>query len=257
MKNLIHLALLWVISTLPAYGFDHTHNLWTTWLKDHTREVSGPATQVNYDKARNNPTPLNSYLNQLSSVKAEEFAGWNKNQKMAFLINAYNAFTIKLIIDHKPVKSIKKIGGLLSTPWKIRFIPLLGKELTLDEIEHERLRPVFKDPRIHFAVVCASVGCPRLQQEAFVPEKIEEQMDRATREFLKDQTRNKIEVKDSKTILHLSNIFKWYAADFGGTSNLAGYVIPYSPLSQEDKVKALRQESEIKYLDYDWNLNSY
>lgn len=257
MSKMIVSFLSILVLSQNAFAFDQEHKAWTAWLSAYTREVPGPATQVNYPHARKNAASLNKYLNELSAVSEAEFHSWSMLQQKAFLINAYNAFTVKLILDNKPVESIKNLGSLLSTPWKIRFIPLLGKTLTLDEIEQERLRPVFKDPRIHFAVVCASIGCPRLQRKAFTVDSLGVQMDRATREFLLDVSRNRIQVQDGDTHLHLSKIFKWYAIDFGGERNVPGFVFHYVPLTPQQKDQALRQNVNIKYLDYDWRLNQY
>jgi len=255
LSTLFLLSLCCLVSQKKASAFDQNHSAWSKWLTTYTTATKGPATQVNYPALRKNPTTLDSYLQSLSSVQTNVYDLWTREQKMAFLINAYNAFTVKLIIDHPPTTSIRKIGSALSSPWKINFISLLGKNRSLDEIEHEMLRPVFKDPRIHFGVVCASIGCPRLQQEAFTAVNLNSLLDISTREFLSDTSRNQIYIENKILRVKLSKIFDWYANDFGGKKKLAEYVMPYSPLSDSDKKKASSLPSTISFLNYNWNLN--
>lgn len=237
-----------------AFSFDHQHQDWTKWLEKYTKEIPGPSTEVNYTLARKNKEDLNTYLGSLESVTQKEFDTWSQNQKKAFLFNAYNAYTIQLIISNKPVKSIRDLGTLVQSPWKISFVPLLGKKRSLDEIEHDLLRGTYKDPRIHFAVVCASIGCPRLQLSAYTADKLEDQLNQATREFLNDTSRNRIEVKNQTVHLQLSKIFDWYAGDFGGKEKLPEFILPFmaKPNSKSDYSG---KKIKVTFLDYDWRLN--
>ncbi len=153
-------------------GFDHTHAAWTDLLRKHVRLVrAGQAARVSYAGFAADRAALQAYLDSLSAVTAAAFAGWRKAERQAFLINAYNGFTVELILTRYPdLKSIKDLGSLLSGPWKPKWIPLLGAKVSLDDIEHAMLRKRgdYDDPRVHFAVNCASIGCPALREEAFV-----------------------------------------------------------------------------------------
>ncbi|NQZ00409.1 MAG: DUF547 domain-containing protein [Bdellovibrionales bacterium] len=232
-------------------GFDQTHGRFTEVLKNFVI-VSGSKSTVNYKALKQSPAQLDSYLEQLSAVTKNEYSAFSREQKLAFLINAYNAFTLKLIINHYPVKSIKDIGGLFSSPWKKEFFKLWGKDMYLDKIEHKILRKKFKEPRIHFAVNCASIGCPALRGEAFTSEKLNMQLEEQTQIFLTDESRNFIN-KTSKEV-HLSKIFDWFEGDFEkGGSTVAKFVAPYMT-SDIDLQKQL-ESYEIEHTDYDWKLN--
>nr|MCU0919333.1 DUF547 domain-containing protein [Burkholderiaceae bacterium] len=147
-------------------GFDHSHAAWTALLRKHVRLVrGGQATQVAYAGFAADRAVLKTYLDSLSAVAPAAFSDWSKPERQAFLINAYNAFTVELILTKYPdLKSIKDLGSLLSSPWKPKWIPLLGGKVSLDDIEHAMLRKRgdYDDPRVHFAVNCASIGCPAL-----------------------------------------------------------------------------------------------
>jgi len=178
---------------------------------------------------------------------------------MAFLINAYNAFTVELILTGYPkLKSIKELGSLISSPWKKSFFKLLGEPRTLDWIEHEQLRPKYQDPRIHTAIVCASIGCPALRPEAFTPDRLESQLEDGMRRFLGDRTRN----RSSAGKLEVSSIFKWFREDFEqghqGFNRLedvfARYAMQLSAdAAVQDQLRARRLTPV--FLDYDWSLN--
>ncbi|MFM8313131.1 MAG: DUF547 domain-containing protein, partial [Deltaproteobacteria bacterium] len=173
------------------------------------------------------------------------------NEKLAFLINAYNALTIKWILQHYPVKSIKDTGGFLSSPWKKKFFKLFGEEQSLDGIEHGILRKDFQEPRIHFAVVCASKGCPALKGEAYTAAKLEEQLESSARNFLRDSERNYYNAEENR--FFLSKIFDWYGDDFKKKlGSVQAFIVPRM-IPDTSTVKI--QESTLKYLDYDWSLN--
>ena len=211
----------------PQAEFDHSHAKLTAVLES---ALSGGL--VDYAGLRKDKAPLNAYLKDLEATTPAQHKAWTREQRYAFWINAYNAYTIKLIRDEGPVKSIKKLGGLFSSPWEKKFINLpafdperKNKKLTLDEIEHEILRPTYKDARVHAAVNCASMGCPPLRGEAFQAERLDEQLDEQVAIWLGDPT------------------VKW-VADHVGDEALA---------------KALRDKAgdlKVKYLDYDWGINA-
>lgn len=239
-----------------ALGFDHNHGVWSGVLGKYLNANGF----VDYNRLRQDsksPThPFKSYLKTLSAVPNKTFQGWNKAQKMSFLINAYNAFTVELILQNKGISSIKDIGSLLSKPWDKEFFSLLGGKIkSLDPIEHEFLRPVYKDYRIHAAVNCASVSCPVLRREAYVPSKLNAQLDQQMQVWLKDPSRTRFDL--AKNTVYLSKIFDWYEDDFT-KAGVLNVVAKYAPANVkaalQDKIKK-KVEIEIEYLDYNWNLN--
>ena len=231
--------------------FDHTHAGWDEVLKKNVL-IEGAQSTVDYRSLKQKPAQLDSYLKELESVSQGDFKNFKQENQIAFLTNAYNALTIKLVLDHYPVSSIKKIGGLFSSPWKKRFFKLLGEEHSLDDIEHEMLRKQYSEPRIHFALVCASKGCPSLQNEAFVGKRLDAQLQNAARAFLGDTSRNRYD-PPSKT-LYVSSIFKWYGEDFVKKfGSLEAYLLPF--FTKDSANRPNSGEVSIQYLDYDWSLN--
>jgi hypothetical protein len=255
-------------SPVRGIAFDHRHTLFTSLLQKHVVSLDeGRVTKVNYAALAKDRTALKNYLSQLSVVSADEFAKWSRAQRMAFLINAYNAFTLELMVQHYPVKSIKDIGGLLDNRWKRRFIPLLGRQVSLDEIEHEMLRRLgaYDDLRVHYAVNCASIGCPSLRAEAFYADRLPEQLEEQAVRFLSDRTRNR--VRDGR--LEVSMIFKWFREDwerglvgFDGkapsTRTLESYFARYAKLvgdTPSEQAAVAAGQVPIAFLDYDWSIN--
>ena len=178
---------------VQAAGFDHSHRAWDALLKKNVAVIGdGHASKVDYAAFKNQRAALGDYLKTLSAVTRADYDGWSKPQRLAFLINAYNAFTVELILTRYPdLKSIKDLGSVFQSPWQKKFFTLLGAERSLDEVEHDTIRApgAFDDPRIHFAVNCASVGCPMLMRDAYVADRLDAQLDDATRRFLSDPTR--------------------------------------------------------------------
>ena len=265
MRQLLILLLL--SFSLPSYSFDHSHSAFDEILNKSVIE-KGFQTAVDYDYLHNNLAPLDKYLASLEGVSEKEFEGWNKNDQMAFLINLYNAFTLKLILNNYPdIESIRDLGGLFfNSPWDIEFFTLFGEKTNLDHIEHGILRVKYNEPRIHFAVNCASKGCPALQKKAFVGDVLDEQLENAARQFLQDPERNRFD-KDKKR-LEISSIFKWFAGDFTKKGSVQNYVAPY--ISDDPEIQALLKDKSssggiggalnknsvnVKYLKYDWSLN--
>jgi hypothetical protein len=234
-------------------GFDHAHSGWATVLKKGV-SAKGRTTQVDYKGLKAEPSALISYLRTLEAVTQAEYDAFTEAQKLAFLINAYNALTVKLIVDHYPVKSIKDIGSVFSSAWKQKFFTLLGQKRDLDNIEHDMIRKNFNEPRIHFSIVCASVGCPALRAEPFVAARLESQLESSTHDFISDPSRNRY-LSDSKT-LEISSIFDWYDGDFvkkfGSLESFLADRITDDPAQR----KIIREKkAKIRYLDYDWSLN--
>jgi len=247
-----------------AQSFDHSHGAWTALLKKHVVLLDGgKASQLRYAGMAAERAALKGYTDSLSALSVEAFGAFNKAQQMAFLINAYNAFTVELILTRYPkLSSIRELGSLLSNPWKPKFIKLLGTDMSLDNIEHDTLRAKgrFDDPRIHFAVNCASIGCPMLREEAFVAERLEAQLDEQTRRFMSDRSRNRYNPATGK--LELNKIFDWYGDDFKqglkGIASLPAFGARFADQladSAADRDKLRGQQVAIAFLDYDWKLN--
>jgi len=204
--------------------------------------------KVDYKGFIKGKAALEKYLETLSQNPPDR-SRWSQEEQLAYWINAYNAFTIKLIIDHYPLKSIRDIKPkvpvpLFNTVWHIEFFEIGGKPASLDEIEHKILRKEFEEPRIHFAINCASFSCPVLSNEAFVPEKIEQQLERAAILFINDPQRNKI----NPDRVEISQIFSWFKEDFTRKGDIIDYLNRYS------KVK-INKKARVSHLPYDWSLN--
>ncbi len=236
--------------TVPAFAFDHSHAAWDQWLKKFAK-VSGPVTTVDYAGAKAKPELLKPYLSSLSAVTQAEYDAWTDTQKQAFLINVYNANTVSLITDNYPVKSIKDLGGIFSSPWKKKFFKLFGEEVHLDHVEHGLLRKNWSEPRVHFAVNCASKGCPALRGEAFTSAKLETQLEDSARQFLSDKSRNRWVEAENK--FYLSKIFDWYGGDFVKKAGSVQSFVTPRMVPAKDAAKAAK--AEISHLDYDWTLN--
>ncbi len=220
------------------------HSTFDKLLKKHVNDKG----LVNYKGFKADVKVLDQYLDMLS--KNPPASSWGKNEEMAYWINAYNAFTIKDVVKHYPIKSIKDIGSAIqipfvTTPWAEKFFTIGGEKMSLDNIEHGTLRKKYNDPRIHFALVCASISCPRLRNEAFTADKLEAQLNDQGSDFLNNPAKNKI----SKDASKLSKYFDWYKGDWkDGGQSVVKWVNKYSTTKINDNTK-------IDYMDYNWNLN--
>ena len=253
-------AAMLPLSAFAQTAFDHQYAGWNALLKKHVKWLpDGKQSRVNYKGFAADRAALKEVLNALSAVPKATFDGWSKPQQMAFLINAYNAFTVELILTKYPdLKSIKDLGSLFQSAWKKEFFTLLGSERHLDWVEHEQLRPIYKDPRVHAAVNCASIGCPALRDEAFTAAKFESQLDDGMRRFMGDRTRNRVKGGE----VQVSAIFKWFKEDFN--SGYRGFkqvedvfAIYAEQLSDkpEEQASLRAKQLSVSYLDYDWSLN--
>ncbi len=246
----------------PLWAFDHGHGAWDRLLERHVVWVTGgTASQVDYAGFQADARGLQAYLDSRSAVTMAEFSGWSQDQRLAFLINAYNAFTVQLILTRYPdLESIKDLGSIFSSPWKKRFFTLLGVQRSLDDIEHGMIRRpgAYDEPRIHFAVNCAAIGCPALADEAFVADRLEAQLQDGLRRFLSDRSRNRYN-RNSNT-LEVSKIFDWYGEDFEPRfGSLRGFLARYGQLLADSDLARSRirnQETKLRFLGYDWKLNS-
>lgn len=250
MRNI--LLILTIFMTNQAMAFDHQYSHWNLILKKYLR-VEAKQTLFNYQELSKNPKILNDTLREFSELKKEEFDQFTKPQRLAFLINSYNAFTIKLILNHYPVDSIKDIGSFFSSPWKKRFFTLFGKKTHLDQIEHDYIRKNFDEPRIHFAVVCASLGCPPLATQAYTDKNLDKLLEEQAILFITDQNENRL----TKKRLYLSKIFKWYGDDF--KNKYQSYLHFVAKRIVQDKSiqqRIISGDIPSSWNNYDWKLNN-
>jgi len=252
--------LLALLAGSAQAQFDHAYPGWDALVKKHVKWLPDQKqSRVDYAGFQADRAALRQVLDGLSAVPRTEFDGWTQPQRMAFLVNAYNAFTVELILTRYPdLKSIKDLGSFVQSPWKKKFFTLLGEERHLDWIEHEQLRPLYNDPRVHAAVNCASIGCPALRNEAFTAARLDAQLDDSMARFLGDRTRNR--VKGGQ--LEVNEIFKWFKEDFEkghqGFAKVEDVFAKYAvQLSDKaDEQARLRDKAlPVTHLDYDWSLN--
>ena len=236
---------MWLIIMLFVslnYANPVQHGEWDVLVKKHVSKNG----MVDYQGFLKDKKQLQVYLDKLSANKPT--SKWSKNEKMAFWINAYNAFTVKLILDHYPINSIKDIKKgipFVNSVWDITFIPMGKEKIDLNYIEHSILRKEFKDPRIHAAINCASFSCPLLRNEAYYASRLDEQLNDAMRRFVNDSERNQLD----KSNIKISKIFSWFGGDFklNGLS-VVDYLNKYAK-------KRVQQNAKIDFLDYQWELN--
>lgn len=221
--------------TSPSGAEPIQHIIFSQVLKKFVTEDG----YVNY-AAISNDIQFSEYIKLLQQTHPD--ANWSENERLAYWINAYNAFTIQLIIKHYPIESIKDIPKR----WSKKFIQIENKKYSLEDIEHEILRKLYKEPRIHFAINCASYSCPKLLNESFESETLDMQLDKAAKDFINDEKRNVIK----KDLAQVSQIFKWFKSDFTSASSLKDYIQKYSETS-------IDQGTKIEYLEYKWELNDY
>ena len=252
-----------MISNVYADTSNSLHASWTELLEQNISPINkGHSTAVDYKAFKSQENELQVYLDKLSEVSRADFDAWSKEKQLAFLINAYNAWTVEFILTEYPdLESIKDLGSLFSSPWDKEFIPLLGKKISLNNIEHGLIRGSdrYNDPRIHFAVNCASIGCPALREEAYTADKLEQQLTQQTERFLTDTSRNYIK----GDTFYMSSIFKWYGEDFEkgfrGTQSIQSFIGLYADaltLNAQQALTLKNQDFNVKFLDYNWKLNA-
>jgi Protein of unknown function, DUF547 len=244
--RLILPLLLWASSAAAA--FDHGHPSWDALLKKHVVLLDGgKASQLRYADFARDRLSLKQYLEGLSQVGESEFNAWRRAEQMAFLINAYNAFTVeKVLTRHPGIGSIWDFGKVFGNPFRDRFFTLLGQPKSLDDLEHGMLRKRYGEPRIHFAVNCASVGCPMLREEAYRGADLEQQLEEQARRFLSDRSRNRM--RDGR--LEVSKIFDWFKEDFEPRDQ---YFLKYAGILGLPPGAS----PPLAFLDYDWSLNDF
>jgi len=226
------LSALLLTSTL-GFANPPSHEAWDVLLKKYV----SAAGKVNYKGLKADKNKLEDYLKTLSANAPEE--SWSKAEEMAFWINTYNAFTVKLILDNYPLSSINKLHG--GKPWDQKWIKIGSKTYSLNNIENDILRPKFKDARIHFAVNCAAKSCPPLLNAAWTASNLNSNLDAQAKKFINNPAFNKLSEKK----VEVSKIFEWYKEDFG---NLPAFLNKYASIKVGAKAKVL-------FLEYDWGLN--
>jgi hypothetical protein len=241
-------------------AFDQNHTLYNDVVKKNVLDD-----KVNYAALKADSKTLDQYLADAAKVTEAQFKSWNEANQLAFLINLYNASTLRLILDHYPLKSIKDIGGFFKGPWDQQSVRLFGNAITLNTLEHEILRKKYNEPRIHMALVCAAKGCPPLRSEAYTEEKLKEQLDDQSRKYL--ASASGLRIDRTRSEVHVSSIFKWYGGDlsgkytpsakFDGVDKTKRAVMNFCAqyLSAEDKMFLEAGGYAVKFLDYDWSLN--
>jgi hypothetical protein len=220
---------------------------------------------VDYQGLMSDAKALDRYLDAAADVRKTQFNDWAESERLTFLICLYNAATLKLIVDHYPVKSIKKIGSIFRGPWDQPFVRLFGEIINLDNLEHDIIRKQYNEPRIHLALVCAAKGCPKLRSEAYVAERLDEQLDDQSRDYLSSPAG--LHIDRERQVVYFSSIFKWYgedfiadyapASEFPGLDQTERAVANFSSryLSSSDRDYLKTGGYSVKYLDYDWSLN--
>tara|TARA_R110000803_G_scaffold171295_1_gene234227 strand:- start:75109 stop:75981 length:873 start_codon:yes stop_codon:yes gene_type:complete len=262
----LSLAVLLLLSTVfsaVTTAQEALHQPWQALLTQHVLPINdGHSSQVNYAGMKTDHAKLTAYLTALGNIDKQTFQQWPAPQQLSFLINAYNAWTVELILTAYPdIKSIKDLGSFFSSPWSKKFIVLLGETRSLDNIEHELIRGdnKYADPRIHFAVNCASIGCPALREEAYSADELEQQLTEQTTRFLSDKSRNRF----NEDTMELSAIFKWYGDDFRqgfrGSNSLPAFVLLYGEalnLTPAQQARLTSEDIDTNFLNYDWALNA-
>ena len=251
----------------PDAAFNLTHY---TQVLRHVDKKSG---LVDYRRIQEKPDDLLTFVKQVAEVTSEQYESWSQSEQLAFWCNVYNGLTLQAIVEHYPItkkpkitqdapaNSIRQIPGV----WKGHKWRVMGREMTLDEIEHKVIRPRFEKPEIHMALVCAAMSCPPLRHEPFTGEKLQAQFDDQTRRFLADALRFKID-RAGKTV-YLSAIFQWFGEDFvkgfvpkqgfGSHSEAERASLHFISqyLSESDAAYLRKGKYRIAYLPYDWSLN--
>jgi hypothetical protein len=247
-----------------SFSFDNFASV----LKTHVDDRG----MVNYRRLLADRARLDSFAASMGTLSPEVYRAWSDDEKIAFWINAYNAFTLVAIINNYPINStflgrrlypensIRQIGAV----WKNKYYPVMGKKMSLDEIEHEKLRPEFNEPRIHMALVCAAMSCPPLRNEPYYGDRLSAQLDDQARNFLNNKNSFRIDRKRNE--VHLSRIFSWFGTDFQKTYGATGiasgdgeekavlnFVSNY--LEDKDRAHVRTGNYSVKYFNYDWSLN--
>ncbi len=254
-KIIFGLFLFVLIGRVEAQGaYDHQYSHWQSVLNAYTHNG-----RVNYKGLKENENSFKASIQIIESVSKDEFEAFNIRQKMAFWINAYNMGVIKTVMDHYPIKHGFGIKALtypansiqqISNVWDKPVLRVLDQDLSLNDIENKILRPQFKDPRIHFAIVCASLGCPAIRSESYTAEKLDQQLSEQIRLFLSNPL--KVRYDKFRNVLYVSLIFKWFKEDFEQAGGAFAFIKANAPA---DLFNGIPEKTKIEWLNYDWSLN--
>ncbi len=257
---LVLIFALFVSNHSVAQTFNHSE--WTSLLNQHVRVLNGgKSSQVDYDGFVNDRAKLETYRNNLAKITQDEFDSWPKPDQLAFLINAYNAWTIELVLTGYPdIESVRDLGNFIFTAFGKDIVSLFGNQISLDDIEKKLILKSdrYNESRVHFALNCASISCPALRQEAYEGDKLEDQLNEQMRNFLSDKEKNYLD--DNQ--LRVSTIFRWYRSDFEKSdeniNNLKEYFAKHASLLNlsDDEINLIKSgDFRVRFLSYDWNLN--
>ncbi len=265
MIRQIYIFLICILSPLSQWGCSHEAEKGQAILADkkvafshdHPKlaqvlsKVNDGKGGVKYTWLQKHPEDLDEYLALAGSVPREQFLEWSKHEQMAFLLNIYNAATLKLIVDHYPVSSIRDIRAIGSV-WSLKAVSLFGEKISLSYLENQLLRKEFQTPSVHFALVCGSRGCPVLRGNPYNAQYLEDQFFDQTKSFLGDKSKNRVDL--GKRIVYLSPIFKWYKEDFGESdADILDFVASHFNQAEKSAIKS--GEFKIRYTDFDWGIN--
>jgi len=252
IRAIHYFAMIWFLlfcNVSFAGSFDFSG--WDALLKKHVKTTTIDGVDLHsvaYKSLKGDPE-FKKVIEELKTASLDDLK--TKDEKLSFWINTYNVLAVKVVVDHYPVKSIKDIGSLFKSVWKRKAGVVAGKERTLNEVEHEILRKM-GDPRIHVAIVCASVSCPDLRKEAFTADRLNEQLDDQVKLFL-ENTGKGMRIDEKKKKVYVSSIFKWFDEDFESQGGVTGFISQYVSPSRQKSLK--EYGGKLKYLDYNWDLN--
>lgn len=235
---------------LPALAAAQDVTLLAKLLAAHTRSAADAAgTRVDYGALGRDPEWA-ALLSQLAASTPPS-ATAPRADRLAFWINAYNVLAMDVVVKHQPIASIRDAGSLLRPVWKRPAGRVGGREVTLDQVEHEILRPI-GDPRVHMAIVCASTSCPSLAREPFEAARLDAQLDAASARFVSDPRKG---ARVESGAVRVSPIFRWFEADFAGAGGILGFVRRHASPELRAALDALAPAPPIEVFDYDWSLN--
>ena len=243
------IALLVVLATVPVTAGAQApdHSTYDRLLNEYVE--GGYFDYEAFVRDEDNLRNLKQYLDAMSTVDPRELSA---DQELAYWMNLYNASTIELVLRNYPLESIRDLDGWFGTIFSKEFIEVGDRTMSLDNVEHDTIRERFDEPRIHFALVCAARSCPPLRDEAYVGERLDEQLEEQTETFL-ESDKNRFTVRNGTLRAELSMILSWYAEDFGGEDGVMEFIGKYLP----DRKRKLIQEGSysVDYISYDWDLN--
>ncbi len=240
-------CFLFQVSLAAAFDFSD----WDALLKKHVKTTTIEGVALNaiaYKDLKADPE-FKKVVGGLKTASLKDLK--TPEEKLTFWINVYNVLAVKVVVDNYPVKSIKDVGSVFKAVWKRPAGVVAGKERTLNEVEHEILRKM-GDPRIHVAIVCASVSCPDIRNEAYTAEQLDAQLDDQMRKFLENRGKG-LKIDEKKKRIYLSAIFKWFKDDFESQGGVISFISQY--VSPSEKKNLQKFGKNLKYLDYNWELN--